>query len=63
VAQRRQRCCLCDLDLEEGKVAFSYMGKIFNQEVPRCPSCGQVYISEEMVRSKIAEVEQIMEEK
>jgi uncharacterized OB-fold protein len=39
------------------------MDKHFNQELLRCPSCGQVYIPEEMVREKILEVEQIMEEK
>jgi uncharacterized protein with PIN domain len=63
MAEKRQRCCLCGIDMEMGQAAFAYMDKHFNHELLRCPSCGQVYIPEEMVREKILEVEQIMEEK
>jgi hypothetical protein len=45
------------------KTTFLYMGSHFNQELPRCPSCGQVFISEEMAEGKISEIEQILEEK
>jgi uncharacterized Zn finger protein len=63
MADKRLKCCLCGLDLELGQVAFSYMDKHFNQELLRCPSCGQVYIPEDFVLNKMLEVEQIMEEK
>ncbi|MDR1508171.1 MAG: hypothetical protein LBS53_00860 [Synergistaceae bacterium] len=63
MAEKTQRCCKCDLDLEIKQTVFSYMGMHFNHDLLRCPSCGQVYISEELVMGKIAEVEQLMEEK
>ena len=53
----------CDLPLEPRKVFFTYLGFQFHAELPGCPGCGQVYISEEMVRGKMAEVEFSLEDK
>jgi uncharacterized protein with PIN domain len=63
MAEKRQKCCKCNLYLEPRKTSFIYMGQHFTHELPRCPSCGQMYISEETVMSKVAEIEQVLEEK
>jgi hypothetical protein len=42
---------------------FSYLGHVFRTDVPRCPSCGQVFISEELAAGRMAEVETTLEDK
>ncbi|MGI6404672.1 MAG: DVU_1557 family redox protein [Oscillospiraceae bacterium] len=56
-------CYRCDKTMQPAKTSFTYMGLYFHAEVPRCPQCGQVYISEELARGKMAEVEMQLEEK
>ena len=56
-------CCKCNKELEMKKTDFSYLGHSFFTEVPRCPGCGQVFISEELVKSRISEVEMQLEDK
>ena len=56
-------CCKCNVELVQKKTTFSYMGFSFRTDLPCCPSCGQVYISEELVTGKMAEVEMELEEK
>jgi hypothetical protein len=46
-----------------GSVAVEYMGNQFTTELPTCPGCGFVLISEALALGKIAEVEQILEDK
>ena len=40
-----------------------YLENRFIEKVPRCPVCGQIYISEELVNGKIASVEATLEQK
>ena len=54
-------CAKCRVPLEEGLVDFNYMGYAFSAEVPRCPQCGYVYISEELAAGKIRDVEASLE--
>jgi hypothetical protein len=49
--------------LEAGTVSVEYMGNQFTTELPVCPCCGFVLISESLALGKIAEVEQILEDK
>lgn len=56
-------CVKCQIGLEQSNVTFSYLGHHFSAEVLRCPICGQLYLSEDMVRGKIAQVEELLEEK
>jgi len=49
--------------LEVGKVNISYLGSMFPVDLLRCPSCGQVFIPEDMAIGKMAEVEKILEDK
>lgn len=57
------RCDKCSRELEVKKVSFEYMGRTFDHEVPVCPSCGKVFISEALAKGKMAEVETLMEDK
>lgn len=56
-------CMNCNLQLKPQKIAFKYLGYNFYHELPTCPKCGQVYISEDIVKGRIAEVEMNLEDK
>jgi hypothetical protein len=56
-------CCACGASLEMGKVEASYLGQSFPVELPRCPSCGFVYVSEELALGRMLKVEQALEDK
>ena len=49
--------------LEELEAQFSYLGKSFRHKVSRCPMCGQICLSEELVTGRMSEVESMMEDK
>ncbi|MDR0875810.1 MAG: DNA-binding protein [Clostridiales Family XIII bacterium] len=57
------QCAKCGVDLAPKSTVFSYMGMTFAHEVLRCPVCGLVFIQKELADGKMAEVEQLMEEK
>ena len=57
------KCAKCGCALEVGPVAVEYMGARFNTELAKCPQCGLVMISEETAMGKMAEAEQILEDK
>ena len=42
-------CDKCKVELEELEAQFSYLGKSFRHKVSRCPMCGQICLSEELV--------------
>ena len=56
-------CMKCNKELELKKTDFFYLGHTFFTEVPACPLCKQVYISEELVKGRISEVEMQLEDK
>ena len=56
-------CAACDVPLQMGKVEATYLGQRFPVELPRCPSCGVVYVSEELALGKMLKVEQALEDK
>ena len=45
------------------KTDFTYLGQSFHTDVLRCPDCGQVYIPEDLVNSRMKEVETLLEDK
>jgi hypothetical protein len=57
------RCCRCQCDLVVGQVAVTYMNNRFTTDLPYCPVCKTVMISEAVATGKMAEVEQILEDK
>jgi hypothetical protein len=56
-------CAACNLPLEMGRVEATYLGQRFPVELPRCPACGFVYVSEELALGKMLKVEQALEDK
>lgn len=56
-------CSKCKVPLEEREVSFTYLERSFRHKVQRCPSCGQVYLPEELVRGRMRQVENALEEK
>jgi NAD-dependent SIR2 family protein deacetylase len=57
------RCARCGCDLVVGPVAATYMNNRFSAELPYCPTCKTVLITEAVATGKMAEVEQILEDK
>ena len=49
--------------LQWEKSTVEYLGNQFVTDLPTCPKCGQVYISEDLATGKMAEVEQLLEDK
>ena len=60
---RTWKCAKCGAELKVKRVIFHYMGRDFGHEVPACPSCGKVFISHDLARGRMAEVEELMEDK
>jgi predicted RNA-binding Zn-ribbon protein involved in translation (DUF1610 family) len=56
-------CISCGKNLVAGPVSVSYMGNRFTTELPHCPGCGWVLVTEEVAMGKMAEVEGILEDK
>ena len=56
-------CRKCNRPLETGVVTVEYMGNQFTTELPTCPGCGFVLVSEALALGKMTEVEQILEDK
>jgi len=56
-------CNLCKLPLEVQKVRLQYSRVIFALDLPACPSCGMILIEEELATGKMAEAEQVLEDK
>ncbi len=56
-------CLLCKKTMVKQKTDFAYLGHSFHTDVLRCPDCGQVYIPEDLVNSRMKEVETLLEDK
>ena len=56
-------CAKCGVDLEIAEVNVAYLGSAFPVKLPRCPSCGLVFVPEALALGKMAEVEKTLEDK
>ncbi|MCB2189351.1 MAG: DNA-binding protein [Deltaproteobacteria bacterium] len=56
-------CRKCGEALVKSPVVVEYLGNQFTAELPVCPTCGRVLVSEVVARGRMAEVEQILEDK
>lgn len=56
-------CDRCKVEMEEIDANFSYLDRTFRHKVARCPQCGQVCLSEDLVTGRMSEVEALIEEK
>ena len=59
----RYVCAKCGVPLALKEVHFTYLDHPFHAQLPACPVCGNVMIDEELADSKIAEVEELLEDK
>jgi hypothetical protein len=41
----------------------TYLGSVFSLDLLKCPGCGAVVVTEEIAAGKMAEAEQILEDK
>ena len=56
-------CGKCGVALELQTVEVAYMGNRYPVELPRCPSCGTVFIPEQLATGTMAQIEQLLEDK
>ncbi len=56
-------CNRCGLPVEVQTVRLQYRRTIFALHLPTCPKCGMILIDEELAVGKMAEAEQIIEDK
>lgn len=56
-------CRPCGVPLQPGMVELAYMDNVFKVELPVCPKCSAVLISEELATGRMLEVEQLLEDK
>ena len=60
---RKLVCGKCRVPLEPRRTAFQYLKYEAYEELPTCPVCGQVYLDEELVRTRMHDAEIEMEDK
>lgn len=56
-------CDPCQTELKVSQVFLNYLGSSFHADLLKCPKCGQVYIPEDLVKNRVAEVEMQLEDK
>lgn len=56
-------CTKCNVKLEKRRAQFSYLKAAFPVELPVCPSCGFIYVPEDLATGKILNVEKSLEDK
>lgn len=56
-------CDKCDAELKKMNAHFTYLNHSFQADVLRCVKCGQVFIPEDFVESRIKQVEFTLEDK
>ncbi|MBN1629696.1 MAG: DNA-binding protein [Thermoleophilia bacterium] len=56
-------CVRCNVALVEERTELRYLDHAWIVKTLKCPKCGQVCLSEELVRGKISEVEMSLEDK
>jgi len=56
-------CTRCGTPLVIKAVNVSYLGAGYPVDMLQCPQCGKVLVPEELALGKMAEVEQILEDK
>jgi len=61
--KQRLICDKCQVEMKEHDVEFKYLNRSFRHKVPRCPQCGQVFISEKLASGRMKDVEIMLEEK
>jgi tRNA(Ile2) C34 agmatinyltransferase TiaS len=53
----------CGQGLKPEKVQVQYLKSVFTMDLPKCPGCGIVLVSEETALGKMVEAEKVLEDK
>lgn len=56
-------CDRCGVPLEPASVQVDYLGKAYPVVLLRCPRCNLALVTEDLALGKMAEVEQLLEDK
>jgi len=56
-------CAACDVPLESAAVKLAYLDETFAVDLPACPSCQRVLVSEKIAVEKMALAERMLEDK
>lgn len=56
-------CAACGQALKPSPVVASYLGSVFTISLLSCPACGQTLVPEDLALGRMAEVEQLLEDK
>jgi rubredoxin len=56
-------CAKCGVPLVIGKTQIAYLGSAYPVDLLKCPSCGLVFIPEELALGKMLDVEKSLEDK
>jgi hypothetical protein len=56
-------CLKCKVQLEISTVKLTYLDETLVADIPACPSCKRVYVSEETALQKMAVAEKMLEDK
>jgi hypothetical protein len=56
-------CGHCNIPLKITPVQIEYLGSAFPVDLPKCPTCGMVFIPESLANGKMLEVEKSLEDK
>ena len=56
-------CFQCKTELQPMKTYLSYLGHSFYADILKCPECGEVFIPEDLVKTRIVDVETQLEDK
>lgn len=51
------------MELQVQKKIFKYLGHSFSHDVLTCPKCGKVFIPQELAEGRMAQVEEMLEDK
>lgn len=60
---RAWKCASCNETLVKRRTAFSYLGRDVVHEVSGCPKCGKVFIPMGLAEGRMAEAEEMLEDK
>lgn len=56
-------CAACAQALAPSPVVVTYLGSVFTISLLSCPACGQTLVPEHLALGRMAEVEQLLEDK
>jgi hypothetical protein len=56
-------CAKCGVALSQAETDINYLGYNFRVELPKCPICGRIFVSEKLAYGRMRELEEMLETK